>query len=71
MWRLFTKPLDVSPDALLVILDDSGQRYIDKAYRDMGVREGWLKKTGYLFDYRGRFTFTYKHIARPRNPRLP
>lgn len=72
MWNLFSKPLTIEPESLSLIIDDDGtQCYVDTDYRDLGVREGWLRRTGYMYDYRGRFTFTYKHITRPKNPKLP
>lgn len=63
--------IDDEPKALSVICDDSGQRYIDDAYRDLGIKEGWLRRTGYYFDYRDRYVYTYKIITRPKNPKLP
>ena len=65
MWgRLFTSRLHTEPESMARIVDNTGHYYIDNEYRELGEREGWLKKIGWIRDEKGRLVWEYRHIRR-------
>lgn len=61
---LFRSKNDYVSNTLHYITDSDRLVLIDSAYKDMGLAEGWLLRTGYYRDEKNRLCFTYKHIRR-------
>lgn len=46
-----------------VIIENEGMVRIDLAYADIGVNEGWLKKTGCHTDENDNLIWQYHHVT--------
>lgn len=64
LWRLFTSRPEPEPESMACILEEYGLYFIDDEYRQLGEREGWLKRTGYYRDNKNRLVWTFRHIRR-------
>lgn len=64
-WRAFRDKPDYHEPKYCVV-DDAGTFEIDKKYRDLGVKEGWLVRTGYTYNKYNQMMFVYRHIKRKR-----
>jgi hypothetical protein len=64
MWWVFNYPIR-HIQSVDVVIDELGPHFVDKEYVKEGIREGWLKRTGYYRDNHNRLVWTYSHITRP------
>lgn len=61
MFRLLNK-MSKAEKPTACIVDEAGRWPIDENYREMGVREGWLRYTGHYRDHKNNLIDTYIHL---------